>query len=175
MLIVTATSDNRFESTWRWACMANVNDIERHCGTCHVSSPLRRKHLSSWQYYCRTQKQIPRCFSPKRHSKSSIIFWNTTLSSFGNLALLLPFGQWDLRLNTVFFFTGCFRNILLSLANKHQLMVAYYQSHAVKPSLAVTKTTEVSLDVIKDDPKDLVKCRFPSVTAVLMLQIMCSF
>lgn len=41
-------------------------------------------------------------------------------------------------------------------------MVAYHQSHAVKPSLAVTKTT----DVLKDALKDLVKCRFPAVTAV---------
>lgn len=47
-------------------------------------------------------------------------------------------------------------------------MVAYHQSHAVKPSLTVTKTTEVSFDVIKDDLKVLVKCRFPSVTALLV-------
>ena len=62
--------------------------------------------------------------------------------------------------------TGCFRNILLSLANKHQLMIAYHESHPVRSSLLVTKTTEVSLDVLRDDLKDLVKCRFPAVTTV---------
>ena len=64
--------------------------------------------------------------------------------------------------------TGCFKNILLSLANKHQLMIAnhLHDSNAVKPSFLVTKTTEVSLDVLKDDIKDALKCRFPGVTRV---------
>lgn len=69
--------------------------------------------------------------------------------------------------------TGCFRNILLSLANKYQLMIAYHESHGVKPSLSVTKTTEVSLDVLKDDLKDLVKCRFPAVMAVHFANNVC--
>ncbi|KAL6480780.1 hypothetical protein MHYP_G00118130 [Metynnis hypsauchen] len=98
------------------------------------------------------------------------------IREFGPLAAL-----WTMRFEAKHSFfkrvvrhTGCFRNILLSLANKHQLMVAYYQSHAVKPSLAVTKTTEVSLDVLKDDLKDLVKCRFPAVTAVHVANNVCS-
>lgn len=53
-------------------------------------------------------------------------------------------------------------------------MVAYHHSHAVKPSLAVINTTEVSLDVLKDDLKDLVKCRFPSVTTVHVANNVCS-
>lgn len=43
--------------------------------------------------------------------------------------------------------TGCFRNILLSLANKHQLMIAYNESNAVHSPLSVTKTTLVPLDI----------------------------
>lgn len=45
-------------------------------------------------------------------------------------------------------------------------MIAYHQPHAVKPSLAVTKTAEVSLDVLKEDLEELAKGRFPSVTAM---------
>ncbi|KAK0145607.1 hypothetical protein N1851_015505 [Merluccius polli] len=49
----------------------------------------------------------------------------------------------------------------------HQLMIAnhLHESNAVKPSLLVTKTTEVSLDVLKDDIKDELKCRFPEYIA----------
>lgn len=63
--------------------------------------------------------------------------------------------------------TGYFRYILLSLANKHQLMIAYHKSHVTKPSLSVTRTTEVSLDVLKDDLE--VKCRFLAVTVVYVV------
>lgn len=64
--------------------------------------------------------------------------------------------------------TGCFTNILLSLANKHQLMIAnhLHKSNAVQQSLLVSKTTEVSLDVLTDDIQDALKCRFPGVTRV---------
>lgn len=50
----------------------------------------------------------------------------------------------------------------------HQLMIAYHlhKLNAVRPSLSVTKTTELSLDVLADDRKDIMKCRFPAVTTV---------
>lgn len=45
--------------------------------------------------------------------------------------------------------TGCFKNILLTLANKHHLMILndLHDLDAVKLSLSVTQTTEVSLEV----------------------------
>lgn len=44
--------------------------------------------------------------------------------------------------------TGCFKNILLTLANKHQLMFAnhLHESNASKPSFSVTTTRKVSLE-----------------------------
>lgn len=52
-------------------------------------------------------------------------------------------------------------------------MVAHHHLQAVKPSLAVTKTEEVCIDLLKDDLKDLVKRRFPAVTAVHVVKNVC--
>lgn len=95
---------------------------------------------------------------PKHHF---IKHYPQLIQEFGPLAAL-----WTMRFEKIVRQTGCFRNILMSLATKHQLMIAYNESHGVKQSLSVTKTTEISLDVLKDDLKDLVKHRFPSVSKV---------
>lgn len=95
------------------------------------------------------------------------------IREFGPVAAL-----WTMRIEAKHSFfkrivrhTGCFRNILQSFANKHQLMVAHHQSHDVKPSLVVTKTTAVSLDVLKEMQSNL---DFPLLW-LCMLRIMCAF
>lgn len=51
--------------------------------------------------------------------------------------------------------THCFRNILLSLSVKHQLMVAYHQhgNNPVQPSLHVAKLSVVDVTVLREDIK----------------------
>lgn len=92
------------------------------------------------------------------------------IQEFGPLAAL-----WTMRFEAKHSFfkkivrqTGCFRNILLSLAKKHQLMIALHlhDSNVTKSSLSVTTTQQVSVDVLKDGIKDLVQHRYPHVTVV---------
>lgn len=45
-------------------------------------------------------------------------------------------------------------------------MIAYHESHPVRSPLSIPKATEISLDVLQDDLKDMMKCRFPAVTTV---------
>lgn len=64
--------------------------------------------------------------------------------------------------------TNCFRNILMSLAKKHQSMIAYHlhDSKVAKPALSVSKTSRVPLEVLKEDIKESVTQKFPKEAAV---------
>nr|XP_023651070.1 uncharacterized protein LOC111835233 isoform X1 [Paramormyrops kingsleyae]XP_023651071.1 uncharacterized protein LOC111835233 isoform X1 [Paramormyrops kingsleyae] len=64
--------------------------------------------------------------------------------------------------------TGCFRNVLMSLARKHQSMIAFhlYDSDHAKPAISVTSMTKVPLEVLDKGIKETVKEQFPNVTAV---------
>ena len=65
-------------------------------------------------------------------------------------------------------YTNCFKNILLSLAMKHQHMMAhYFQSPSLlKSELVVTNVSTVPLDVVKDNFKQAVKQKYPNLTVV---------
>lgn len=71
--------------------------------------------------------------------------------------------------------THSFRNILLSLAVKHQLMVAYHlhASKIVQPSLQVTKLSTVDLSVLREDIKNALETKFPGESCVQMANTVC--
>lgn len=54
-------------------------------------------------------------------------------------------------------------------------MIAYNESNAVHSPLSVTKTSIVPLDILWDNLKDLVRGRFPYVTAVHVANNVCFF
>lgn len=71
--------------------------------------------------------------------------------------------------------THSFRNILLSLSVKHQLMIAYHlhDSKVVPPSLQVTKLSEVDLTVLREDIKKAVEAKYPGKSCVHLANTVC--
>lgn len=64
--------------------------------------------------------------------------------------------------------TKNFRNITLSLAKKHQLMVSYHMltSDAEKSPLEVSKVSKVPIDVLNSDVLNTLTQKYPEITAV---------
>lgn len=64
--------------------------------------------------------------------------------------------------------TGSFRNILLTMAKKHQTMIACYMQNAIalRPILSVSRKTEVAVEVLKDSIKESFSRKFPGMVAV---------
>lgn len=71
--------------------------------------------------------------------------------------------------------THSFRNILLSLAVKHQFMVAHHLhgGAVVPPSLQATKLSIVDLTVLREDIKKALQVKFPSESFVQMATTVC--
>lgn len=89
-------------------------------------------------------------------------------------------GLCTFKLNTALFkhevkYTHSFRNILLSLAVKHQLMVAYHLhgSKIVQPSLQVTKLSTVDLTVLRKDIREALETKFPGESCVQVANTVC--
>ncbi|XP_036973983.1 uncharacterized protein LOC119030471 [Acanthopagrus latus] len=59
--------------------------------------------------------------------------------------------------------TGCFRNILKTMARKHQSMIAYHtpDCNNQRPPLSVSQTTQVAVNVLKDSIKESFARKFP--------------
>lgn len=64
--------------------------------------------------------------------------------------------------------TGCFRNILKSLAKKHQSMIAYHLhgSTVTKPAVSLSKLSRVPLEVVNETIQDFFSHTFPDETVV---------
>ena len=71
--------------------------------------------------------------------------------------------------------THSFRNILLSLAVKHQLMVAHHLhgGAVVLPSLQAKKLSMVDLTVLREDVKKALQIKFPSAPFIQMATTVC--
>lgn len=64
--------------------------------------------------------------------------------------------------------TNCFRNILLSLAVKHQFMLAYHLhgTDVLKPAISVSNMSTLPVDVLKENIQEAVLKRFPGETYI---------
>lgn len=85
-----------------------------------------------------------------------------------------------MRLNIAFFkrvvrHAHSFRNIILSLSVKHQMMIAYHlhDSKVVQPSLQVTKLAEVDLTVLREDIKGAVEAKYPGKSCIHLANAVC--
>ncbi len=99
------------------------------------------------------------------------------IKAFGPLVSLwtMRFEAKDSFFKCVVRHTHSFRNILLSLSVKHQMMVAYHlhDSKVVQPSLQVTKLSEVNLTVLREDIKTALETKFPGESSVQMANTVC--
>lgn len=104
--------------------------------------------------------------SPKHHF---LEHYPKLIESFGPLV-----GYWTMRFEAKHSFfkrvvrhTNNFRNILLSLATKHQLMSAYHmQETAPKPTLIVSKLSTVPIEVLHVQIQEPLKKALPSIAQV---------
>ncbi len=64
--------------------------------------------------------------------------------------------------------TSSFRNILLSMAKKHQSMIAYHlhSSNVKKPAVTVSKMTTLPVEVVNESVQDFLAQKFPKETVV---------
>lgn len=67
---------------------------------------------------------------------------------------------------------NCFKNIPLTLASKHQLMVGYNLHIPIpeKTTLQVTHVSAISVEVMKEDVVRCLNCRYPGITTVSVAQ-----
>lgn len=64
-------------------------------------------------------------------------------------------------------FTGNFKNVLLSLSSKHQMMLAYHwQRNTSVSAIIVNKASSVPLEVLDDRIQESVKELFPQLTSI---------
>ncbi|XP_037401910.1 uncharacterized protein LOC119265406 isoform X2 [Pygocentrus nattereri] len=93
-------------------------------------------------------------------------------TSFGPLVAL-----WTMRFEAKHRFfkrivrqTGSFRNILRTMARKHQSMIAYHlhDADAQRPMLTVSKMTQVAVEVLKDSIRESFARKFPRTEVVNM-------
>ncbi|XP_026099560.1 uncharacterized protein LOC113070477 [Carassius auratus] len=96
--------------------------------------------------------------------------WLTT--AFGPLVFL-----WTMRFEAKHRFfkrivrqTGSFRNILKTMARKHQSMIAYHihDANILRPKLSLSRMTQVAVEVLKDSIKESFVNKFPREAVVSM-------
>lgn len=90
------------------------------------------------------------------------------VKSFGPLV-----GLWTMRFEAKHSFfkqivrhTNCFKNIPLSLAVKHQLMISYHLKTTEKRTLDVSDASAVSLDVLRTEVAQVIKEKYPDILEV---------
>lgn len=68
--------------------------------------------------------------------------------------------------------TNCFKNITLTLARKHQLMVGYnlHIPSPEKTTLQVTRVSTITVEVMKEDVLRCLDSRYPGITTVNVSQ-----
>ncbi|XP_070406635.1 uncharacterized protein [Nothobranchius furzeri] len=62
--------------------------------------------------------------------------------------------------------SGSFKNILMTMAQKHQSMIAYHIQDTVRPMVSVSRTTEVAVEILKDNIKESFSKKFPRAEVV---------
>lgn len=88
-------------------------------------------------------------------------------------------GLWTMRFEAkhsffkrVVRYTNSFRNVLLSLASKHQMMMAYYlHADALKPALCVSKVTSIQLALLHVEIQESFKEAYPTQTTVELTNV----
>lgn len=159
-----------------WQVLLNLKDIvELVLSPVHTDSTICFLDSKLSEHRHRFLKAFPQDkLIPKHHFLEhypQLIKW------FGPLVSL-----WTMRFEAKHSFfkrvvrhTHSFRNILLSLAVKHQLMIAFHlhSSTFFKPSLQVTKLSAVDLTILREDIKEVQETKFPGESFVQFANTLC--
>lgn len=157
------------ESEPTWLLLLNLKDIvELVLSSVHTDSTICFLDSKIFEHRQRFQEAFPQeRLIPKHHF---LEHYPQLIKAFGPLVFL-----WTMRFEAKHSFfkrvvrhTRCFRNILLSLSVKHQLMIAYHLhgNQTAQPSLQVTKLLTVNLTVLREDIRKAVENKFPGESNV---------
>ncbi|XP_041949692.1 uncharacterized protein LOC121709989 isoform X4 [Alosa sapidissima] len=152
------------ESDPKWLVLLNLKDIvELVIASVHTDSTICYLDSKISEHRHRFLAAFPQqTLIPKHHF---LEHYPQLIKAFGPLVSL-----WTMRFEAKHSFfkrvvrhTHSFRNILLSLAVKHQLMLAYHlhSSKIVQSSLQVTKLSTVNLTVLREDLKKALETKLP--------------
>ncbi len=149
-----------------WQVILDLKDIvDLVVAPVHTVQSLAFLEERICDHRCRLQEVFPGMkLLPKHHFAEH---YPQMIRFFGPLVSL-----WTMRFEAKHSFfkkvvrhTRCFKNILLSLAVKHQFMMAYYlQSNATKKcSLTVSAVSTVSVDILHQDVQKVLKLKYPDI------------
>ncbi|XP_056450915.1 uncharacterized protein LOC130386152 isoform X1 [Gadus chalcogrammus] len=157
------------ESEPAWHLLMDLKDIvELVVSPVHTDETIRHLDIKIAEHRHRYLQVFPEAkLLPKHHF---LEHYPQLIKAFGPLAAL-----WTMRFEAKHSFfkrvvrhTSCFRNILLSLAVKHQFMLAYHfhGTDILKPALSVSNLSTVPVDVLKENIQEAVQRKFPGETCV---------
>ncbi|KAK0151230.1 hypothetical protein N1851_007633 [Merluccius polli] len=157
------------EDEMAWQILMVLKDVvELVVAPTHTEDSIAYLECKISEHHKRYQELFPNAQLLPKHT---VITKNTILHSSGSLVHSFLSGQCDSRLSSFFKrvirHSNCFKNVPLSLAFKHQLMISYHMraSSFEKPVLEMTSVS-VSVDVLKDEIVEDIKQRFPGTREV---------
>lgn len=151
-----------------WQILMTLKDIvELTLAPTHSCASLSYLDLKVSEHRQRLQEVFPKLkLTPKHHF---LEHYASLIEAFGPLV-----GVWTMRFEAkhrffkrVVRFTGNFKNVLLSLSTKHQMMMAFHwQKHGSMSPLNVSRVSSVPLEVLDDRIQESVKELFPQLTSI---------
>lgn len=157
------------ESEPAWHLLMDLKDIvELVVSPFHTDDTIRFLDTKISEHRHRYLQVFPEArVLPKHHY---LEHYPQLIKAFGPLVAM-----WTMRFEAKHNFfkrvvrhTNCFRNILLSLAVKHQFMLAYHLhgTDVLKPALSVSNMSTLPVDVLKENIQEAVLKRFPGETYI---------
>jgi len=152
-----------------WHLLMDLKDIvELVVAPFHTEDTIRFLDIKISEHRHRYLQIFPEArVLPKHHY---LEHYPQLIKAFGPLVAL-----WTMRFEAKHSFfkrvvrhTNCFRNILRSLAVKHQFMLAYHLhgTDVLKPALTVSNISTLPVDVLKENIQEAVQKKFPGETSI---------
>nr|XP_020445017.1 uncharacterized protein LOC109953925 [Monopterus albus] len=157
------------EDEMAWQILMDLKDIvELLVSPTHTEDSIAYLECKISEHRKRYQELFPTLqLLPKHHY---LEHYPALIRKFGPLI-----GHWTMRFEAKHSFfkqvirhSNCFKNVPLSLALKHQIMVSYYMrsSSFEKPTLEVTNVSTVPVDVLKKEIVQSIEHKFPGIKEV---------
>lgn len=154
-----------------WQILTDLKDIvELVVSPVHTEDSISYLGFKISEHRIRFQEVFPDCdLKPKHHFLEHYPY---LIRKFGPLVAL-----WTMRFEAKHSFfkrvarnIRCFKNVLLSLSQRHQYQIAYHlhASSFTKPPLEVTNVSNVHIDVLNKDISNALRQKSPSMDNVCL-------